>query len=89
MLCDIAETLKNIEVGRVAVLSYNRRFDKVAPTHQVVLTDSNSLTQAASRLFSAMRYLDSLDVDLILAELVPNEGLGLAINDRLTRAAAK
>ena len=89
MLCDIAETLKNIEVGRVAVLSYNRRFDNVAPTHQVVLTDSNSLTQAASRLFSAMRYLDSLDVDLILAELVPNEGLGLAINDRLTRAAAK
>jgi hypothetical protein len=34
-----------------------------------------------------LRELDALDVDLIVAERVPSEGLGAAIMDRLTRAA--
>ncbi|MDX1667722.1 MAG: Sua5 family C-terminal domain-containing protein [Saprospiraceae bacterium] len=36
-----------------------------------------------------MRYLDSLGLDTILAERVPERQLGRAINDRLKRAAAK
>jgi L-threonylcarbamoyladenylate synthase len=35
-----------------------------------------------------MRALDSVDVSVILAELLPDDGLGKAINDRLKRAAA-
>jgi L-threonylcarbamoyladenylate synthase len=34
-----------------------------------------------------MRQVDALDVDVILAEIFPDEGLGRAINDRLKRAA--
>jgi len=30
-----------------------------------------------------------MDVDLILAELLPEEGLGRAINDRLRRASVR
>ena len=45
--------------------------------------------EAAHNLFDALRKMDTLDVKMILAELVPDHGLGKAINDRLVRASAK
>jgi L-threonylcarbamoyladenylate synthase len=48
----------------------------------------HDLREAAANLFRHLRELDAMDdVDLIIAEEVPNEGLGKAINDRLRRAA--
>jgi L-threonylcarbamoyladenylate synthase len=35
----------------------------------------------------AMRELDSLELDIIITEVFPDEGVGMAINDRLARAA--
>jgi L-threonylcarbamoyladenylate synthase len=55
---------------------------------QVVLSRNGDFAEAARNLFAGMRYLDSLDLDIILAEPVPEMGLGRAINDRLKRAAA-
>lgn len=52
-----------------------------------VLSKSGDLHEAAANLFAAMRRLDSLGLDLILAYPVPNHGVGLAINDRLLRAS--
>jgi len=40
-------------------------------------------------LFAAMRRLDALNLDLIVARPVPELGLGRAINDRLRRAASR
>lgn len=55
---------------------------------QIILSPTGSLTEAAKNLFGALRQMDSTDVDIILAEPVPDIGLGRAINDRLKRAAA-
>ena len=52
------------------------------------LSPAGDLREAAARLYAALRRLDALGADLILADRVPNTGLGLAINDRLRRAAA-
>ena len=54
-----------------------------------VLSASGSLTEAAQNLFGMLRELDQLSVEVILTELVPDAGLGRAINDRLKRASAK
>ena len=53
----------------------------------VYLSKQGDLNEAARNLFSALRQLDQMDIDIILAESVPEEGLGKAINDRLRRAA--
>ena len=42
-----------------------------------------NLTEAAIGLFAALRRLDASPALRICAELMPNQGLGLAINDRL------
>jgi L-threonylcarbamoyladenylate synthase len=56
------------------------------------LSETGDLTEAAARLFAGLRRLDAQCAWLGLARIavmkVPNEGLGLAINDRLRRAAA-
>ncbi len=57
-------------------------------TISLVLSKSGDLNESAQRLFGAMRELDTADVDIIIAELLPETGLGRAINDRLKRAGA-
>jgi L-threonylcarbamoyladenylate synthase len=52
-----------------------------------VLSRHGDLREAATNLFRWLRELDHAKLDLIIAEEVPNEGLGKAINDRLLRAA--
>ncbi|MBI4392886.1 MAG: threonylcarbamoyl-AMP synthase [Euryarchaeota archaeon] len=54
-----------------------------------VLSSTGELDEAAANLFAAMRRLDEARLDLILAEAVPERGIGVAIMDRLRRAAAK
>jgi L-threonylcarbamoyladenylate synthase len=51
-----------------------------------VLSPRGDLAEAAANLFAAMRRLDTQGLDVIVARLVPNTGLGRAINDRLLRA---
>lgn len=52
-----------------------------------VLSPAGDVAEAAVRLFSALHRLDAEGLDVIYAELVPAEGLGVAILDRLRRAA--
>ena len=51
------------------------------------LSQRKDLREGAANLFRYLRELDALDVDLIVAEPVPDRGLGAAIMDRLRRAS--
>ncbi|MEY2704566.1 MAG: hypothetical protein RL407_628 [Bacteroidota bacterium] len=73
---------------KVGVLSFSTNFQQLPIENQRILSLSGDLREAAQQLFSAMRQLDESAVDLILAEEVPEVGLGRAINDRLRRASA-
>ena len=52
------------------------------------LSRSNDLREAAANLYSAMRRLDEAGIDLIIAESLPESGIGAAIMERLRKAAA-
>lgn len=54
-----------------------------------VLSREGDDREAAANLFAALRRLDDQTLDLIVAELLPEKGLGRAINDRLRRAASR
>ena len=53
-----------------------------------VLSPSGDLREAARNLFAALRRLDALGLDHLYAEPCDEQGLGLAIMDRLRRCAA-
>jgi L-threonylcarbamoyladenylate synthase len=52
------------------------------------LSPSGDLEEAASNLFSMMRSLDQLNLKTISVAPIPKSEVGVAINDRLERAAA-
>lgn len=86
VLGNIAELLTQHPNEKVALLRYHKRLPDT-PLPQIVLSPSGSLEEAAQNLFAALRQFDKMDVTLVLAELVPDTGIGRAINDRLRRAA--
>jgi L-threonylcarbamoyladenylate synthase len=89
ILGDISSKIANFDVSRIATISLSQKIEQIPDNQQFILSKNGSLDEAASRLFAAMREADALDVDVILAEIFPDEGLGRAINDRLKRAATK
>jgi len=83
------EELLEVHSGkRLGIISFRKAYKELPPERQLVLSPSGDYAEAARRLFAGMRALDKLELDLILAELLPEESLGRAINDRLRRAAA-
>ncbi|OIO37152.1 MAG: threonylcarbamoyl-AMP synthase [Candidatus Omnitrophica bacterium CG1_02_46_14] len=60
------------------------------PLFQVVevLSPEKNLREAAANLFNCLRKLDKMTLDLLIAETLPEQGLGLAIMDRLEKASA-
>lgn len=82
----IAELMLAHTGQRIGVIAFSEMF---AAHRSEVLSPTGDLSEAAQRLFAALRTLDASDCDVILAERFPKEGLGRAINDRLRRAAAK
>jgi L-threonylcarbamoyladenylate synthase len=53
------------------------------------LSEKRDPAEAATRLFSLLREMDQAELDLIYAEPVPERGIGVAIMNRLRRAAAQ
>jgi L-threonylcarbamoyladenylate synthase len=53
------------------------------------LSPSGDLVEAASNLFAHLRALDATGAQIIAVAAIPHRGLGVAINDRLRRAALR
>lgn len=77
-----------VSVQRTALLCLSRPEGVPKEVRVVELSTRNDLEEAARNLFAALRSFDAMDVDLVVAEPMPDTMLGRAINDRLKRAAA-
>jgi L-threonylcarbamoyladenylate synthase len=88
---EIVEQLDlNLADGRqVGYLGFDKNISGIPLENQFILSENGNLNQAARKLFAGLRWLDSLDIDKVYIRLVPEQGLGAAINDRLRRAAAQ
>jgi L-threonylcarbamoyladenylate synthase len=87
ILGSIKHLLTQYDSASVAVLSYRDPYPEISESRLAVLSASGNLEEAATHLFEYMRKLDKTDAAIILAERVPDEGIGRAINDRLQRAS--
>jgi L-threonylcarbamoyladenylate synthase len=54
-----------------------------------ILSATSDLREAAANLYGAMRRLDEVGLNLIVAEEIPESGIGAAIMERLRKAAAR
>ena len=73
---------------RIGYITFGEAVDLGIGSVQLELSASRSYSEAARNLFRFMRTLDSTDLKSIEVKLLPEEDLGIAINDRLRRATA-
>ncbi len=74
---------------RLGLLAFSQRPAGSDFVEVEVLSETEDLREAAATLFAKMRRLDEAGLDLLYAEPVPEAGLGIAIMDRLRKAAVQ
>ena len=72
---------------KIGLLAFQEPINCLKFDHVEVLSKKGDFREAAANLFAAIRRLDAVKLDLILAEPVSEVGLGRAIMDRLRRAS--
>ena len=72
---------------KIGILTFNTSFKSDAISYEIILSKNKDLQEAASKLYDALHELDHLNLDVIIAEKLPETGLGNSMNDRLQRAA--
>lgn len=88
-LGNIKELSNKFPGKKIGIISFQRSYHELNSIEKIILSDQGDLDEAAKQLFKALRRMDESTVDVIIAETVPKVGIGLAINDRLERAAYK
>lgn len=78
------------EVGEgEALLAFGPPLETEGFTMTLNLSKSQDLSEAAANLFAYLRALDQDAFKGIAVMSIPNQGIGIAINDRLNRAVSK
>ncbi len=80
--------LKDIKNKKIGGIFFSKQSVEFNFSRIEILSKENNFREAAANLFSALHILDEANLDLILVEPLPEEGLGLAMMDRLKKAAA-
>ena len=70
------------------ILCYDEEIDELRYERIIPVGARDDIAAQAKNLFSALRHADTLDGDVIYAHLPPKSGLGLALYNRMIRAAA-
>jgi L-threonylcarbamoyladenylate synthase len=81
---------KNLRIfndKNIGLLAFQEPVNNLRFSVVEVLSKKGDMREAGANLFAAIRRLDALNLDLILAESIPEVGLGRAIMDRLRRAS--
>lgn len=73
--------------SKAALLSFKRQADTTKYKLNLHLTENGDLREAAVRLFDCLHQLEDTDLDFIVVEPVPEVGIGIAVMDRLRKAA--
>ena len=73
---------------KCAILCYDEQCAALSPAGLIPVGARDDLATQAHRLFTALRQADRSDAEIIYAHLPPQEGLGLALYNRMIRAAA-
>jgi L-threonylcarbamoyladenylate synthase len=88
MIVADAENLKTIDISRAGLLSFSGKLEE-GFGRVIRVSVNEDLKAYAVNMFAAMHDLEESDVDLIVAEPVPETGIGMAIMDRLRKATWK
>lgn len=80
--------IKKAEEQNILVLAYSEEISLLSNVNTIDVGACDDLQTQAKKLFAALRAANELELDTIYAHLPTQEGLGLALYNRMIRAAA-
>lgn len=83
---DIKNSINVYGDKRIGLLLFKHQINETNIIAQEVLSMEGDLNESAQKIYSSLHKLDTLNLDIIIAEAFPDFGLGRSINDRLLRA---
>jgi L-threonylcarbamoyladenylate synthase len=86
---NVSELIPSFSGKKIGLLLFKDKISTTENILQEVLSKKGDLAEATKNLYATMHRLDKSCLDVIIAERLPNKGLGKSINDRLERAIKK
>jgi len=86
---DLEELIKQHAAKKITAIYFGEELSANYTIEILNLSKTKNLKEAALNLFNYLRLADESNSEIVLCGLLPEEGLGRAINDRLKRAATK
>jgi len=86
--CVISFLQRQQNAEHCVILCYDEEIDDLRYERLIPIGPRDDLKKQAESLFAALRHADTLDGDVIYAHLPKKEGIGLALYNRMIRAAA-
>lgn len=89
LIDDLQSLPGGINPEKTGLISFLAQHPIIPWSNTFILSPNGDIKEAARNLYKALHNLDDLSFELILAERMPENELGVAINDRLIRASNK
>lgn len=86
--CDVLAFMKSEQKNNCAVLCYDEEISSLDASLSICIGAKDDLNTQAKKLFTSLREADKLGAKKIYAHLPKLDGLGLALYNRMIRAAA-
>lgn len=86
---DVEKLIQLYSDKKIGLILFENPIQQTSVEHQEILSKSGDLKEAAKNLYAAMHRLDQLGLDMIIAQRLPDVGLGKTLNDKLERATRK
>lgn len=83
---DITPFIAQYPDKKIGLLLHSTVHQDYEVSQIIYLSKSGNLKETAANLYSAMHQMDQYDLDMIVAQRLPDHDLGTSINDRLERA---
>lgn len=86
---NVSELVSNFNGKKIGLLLLDGKLKLDNQITKIILSEKGDLVEAAKNLYESLHQLDKLNLDVIIAQKMPEVGLGVSINDRLERATKK
>jgi len=92
VICDVEEMTNRVaaQIGKVGVLTFDEYLPQFSTVDNILSLGSvHDASAAARNLFAQLREFDELEVDVIFAPEIRDDGVWAAVRNRLYKAAGK
>ncbi|MCU0320841.1 MAG: L-threonylcarbamoyladenylate synthase [Chitinophagaceae bacterium] len=85
----VEATVQSLKKKKIGLISFSNQYNAIPVHRTIILSKKKNVVEAAKNIYAALHTMDDFKLDVIIVEQLPNKGIGIAVNEKLEKAAAK